>query len=74
MLKKYLPVLNNIFEYIRNRTTVAAPLDDIVDEVISRFSPEILYPEVSNEGLRDIIITLAKYAYFSHHNKAYDRP
>jgi hypothetical protein len=74
MLKKYIPLMNNIFEYVRNRTVVDAPVNDIVDEVLLRFSPEILFHEVSNEGLRDIIMTLAKYAYFLHHNEAYDRP
>lgn len=66
--------MNNIFEYVRNRTVVEAPLSDIVEEVIERYSPEILFPEVSNEDLKDILTMLAKYAYFLYHNKAYDRP
>lgn len=73
MLKKYIPVLNNIFEYIRNRTTVKIDVETIADEVIKRFSPEILYPDVNNECLRDIVLTLCKYAYFMYHNEAYDR-
>ena len=74
MLKKYIPLMNNIFEYVRNRTVVDAPVNDIVDEVLVRFTPEILYHVISNESLRDIIMTLAQYANFLHHNEAYDRP
>jgi len=74
MLKKYLPVLNNMFEYIRNRTSVGTDISIICDEVMSKYSPEILFPENSSEGLRDTIMVLCKYAYFLHNNTTYDRP
>ena len=74
MLKKYKLLLNNIYEYIRNRTTVEADISIICDEVMERYSPEIIFHENSSEGLRDIIMILCKYAYFLHHNTTYDTP
>lgn len=74
MLKKYLIQLNNVFEYIRNRTSVGADISIICDEVIDRFSPEIIFSENSSEGLRDIVMVLCKYAYFLYHNTTYDTP
>ena len=74
MLKKYLPVLNNIYEYIRNRIVANAPVESVAIEVAERFSPEILFPNASNEDLADIILMLVKYAYFMHSNEPYDKP
>jgi len=73
MLLKYSGQVNNIFEYIRNRTSIDIPVEDITKEVIERYSPEILFPSVDNETLHDFVCVLVKYAYFMYHNKAYDR-
>ena len=73
MMKKYLPLLNNIFEYVRNRTTVGVCPETITEEVIERFSPEILFLENSNEGVKDIVSVLCKYAYFLYNNEVIDR-
>ena len=53
MLKNIF-LMNNIFEYVRNRTAVEAPVNDIVDEVLVRFSPEILYHELAMKVLETL--------------------
>ena len=69
MIKKYKPVITDMFEYIRNRTTAEYSVESIVDSVIERFPAHIAYYECSPEMLREFITQLCEYAKFVYTNK-----
>lgn len=73
-MKKYIPLTNNMFEYIRNRITVGAEVNDIISEVMKRYSPELTYYRCDDDMVREFVTQLVHFAYYVQNNELYLRP
>jgi|LSQX01.1.fsa_nt_gb hypothetical protein len=66
---KYKPVITDMFEFIRNKTTAGFSVDSITDQVMQRFPSQVAFYKCDKEMVRVFIYQLCEFARFMYTNK-----
>ena len=69
MTKKYNPVIDDMFEFIRNKTTADFSIESIVEQVLDRYPSQVAYYKCDKDMIRVFITHLCEYARFMYTNK-----
>jgi hypothetical protein len=69
MIAKYKPILNDMFEFIRNKTTADYSAESIAAEVMKKFKTEIAYYKCEQEMICEFVNQLCEFARFMYTNK-----
>jgi len=74
MIRKYEGILNDIFEYIRNRLVAGTLPEAIVREVIEKYPTELAYYKVDIDMKYELVRELVAFGYFLYNGESYITP
>jgi hypothetical protein len=63
ILPKYQTHLNDVYEYIQNRTQAGVPPEELTNEVMSSYKMEVILP-VDKDTLWDYVYVMCEQAYY----------